>query len=432
MKMFLKICLAALSFISAASAQSLKNGPMLTYLAMRETAIWVQTDKAAEVQMKYWKLTNPQEKFVSNTVLTKPESAYTATLVTSLLDLDTEYGYEIILNQKAVKPFPNQKFKTKKLWKWRTDAPDFSFLTGSCNYVNDSAFDRPGKGYGGDYQIFTSMAREPSNFMLWLGDNVYLREPDWDSKSGIQYRYTHTRALPEMQNLLRSTHHYAIWDDHDYGPNDAIGSFHLKDITLQAFKDFFPSNNYGVANGQGITSYFDWSDCAFFLLDDRWFRTNIGKDGVIFGQEQLSWLIESLKNSEARFKFIAVGSQVLNSAKAKENHSNYDNEHAKLLQQLDEHNIKGVIFLTGDRHNSEISKFTTSDGDVFYDLTVSPLTSGSTANPNEPNTLRVEGSYIGGKHNYAIIQVLGNKAERRVEVIYKDKDGKVLYRYVIR
>jgi hypothetical protein len=70
--------------------------------------------------------------------------------------------------------------------------------------------------------------------------------------------------------------------------------------------------------------------------------------------------------------------------------------------------------LTGDRHNSEISKFTTGDGDVFYDLTVSPLTSGSTANPNEPNTLRVDGSYLGGKRNYALIQVLGNKAERRV------------------
>lgn len=432
MNLFLKICLAAFGIISVASAQTLKNGPMLSYLAMRETAIWVQTDKAADVYIKYWKLTNPQEKFASNTVRTKPESAYTATLVTSLLDLDTEYGYEIIINQKVVKPFPSQKFKTKKLWKWRTDAPDFSFLTGSCNYVNDSAFDRPGKSYGGDYQIFKNMAKEPSSFMLWLGDNVYLRESDYDSKSGIQYRYTHTRALPEMQDLLRSTHHYAIWDDHDFGSNDAESSFHMKEHTLQTFKDFFPSNNYGVANGQGITSYFEWSDCAFFLIDDRWFRTPKGQDGLIFGQEQLTWLIESLKSSNARFKFIAVGSQILNTAKSKENHSNYDKEHASLLQQLDENNIKGVIFLTGDRHNSEISKLTTEDGDVFHDLTVSPLTSGSTANPNEPNTLRVEGSYVGGTHNYALIQVLGNKAERRVEVIYKDKDGKELYRYVIK
>ncbi|MBL7788374.1 MAG: alkaline phosphatase family protein [Chitinophagales bacterium] len=432
MKLFLKLCLAAFGIISTTSAQSLKNGPMLTYLAMRETAIWVQTDKEAEVQMRYWKINNPQEKFLSKKVDTKHESAYTATLTTSLLDLDTEYGYEILINQKVMKSYPNQKFKTNKIWRWRTDAPDFSFLTGSCNYVNDTAYDRPGKSYGGDHHIFTNMAKESSNFMLWLGDNVYLREADYDSKSGIQYRYTHTRALPELQELLRATHHYAIWDDHDYGPNDAIGTYQLKDVTLQTFKDFFPSNHYGVANGQGITSYFEWSDCAFYLLDDRWFRTTKGKDGAMLGQEQLSWLIESLKSSEARFKFIAVGSQILNSAKVKENHSNYENEHASLLRQLDENNIKGVIFLTGDRHNSEISKFTTSDGDIFHDLTISPLTSGSTANPNEPNTLRVEGSYIGGKRNYALIQVVGNKAERRVEVIYKDKDGKELYRYVIR
>ena len=51
------------------------------------------------------------------------------------------------------------------------------------------------------------------DFMLWLGDNTYLRESDWNSRTGFIKRYPHTRALSELQPLLASTHHYATWDD---------------------------------------------------------------------------------------------------------------------------------------------------------------------------------------------------------------------------
>ena len=73
--------------------------------------------------------------------------------------------------------------------------------------------------------------------MMWLGDNMYLRTPDFLSNTGIRHRYRHARSLPELQPLLGSVHHYAIWDDHDYGPNDADGSFVNKQLTESAFND---------------------------------------------------------------------------------------------------------------------------------------------------------------------------------------------------
>ena len=98
--------------------------------------------------------------------------------------------------------------------------PDFRFVIGSCAYINDPPYDRPGEPYGGEYEIFEQIAAQRPDFMIWLGDNVYLREPDWNSEAGILYRYTHTRSLPQLQKLLRICPHYAIWDDHDFGPND--------------------------------------------------------------------------------------------------------------------------------------------------------------------------------------------------------------------
>ena len=108
--------------------------------------------------------------------------------------------------------------------------------------------------------------------MLWLGDNIYLREADWNTRTGIMYRYTHTRSLPEMQPLLASSINYAIWDDHDFGPNDADRSYHLKNTTLEAFKLFWANPTYGIVGDSGVATTFEWGDVQFFMLDNRYFR----------------------------------------------------------------------------------------------------------------------------------------------------------------
>ena len=48
-----------------------------------------------------------------------------------------------------------------------------SFAIGSCSYVNEPEFDRPGKPYGSNFEIFNSINNKNPDFMLWLGDNMY-------------------------------------------------------------------------------------------------------------------------------------------------------------------------------------------------------------------------------------------------------------------
>ena len=214
------------------------------------------------------------------------------------------------------------EFQSQEHWEYRKNPPDFSFAVGSCAYTNEQDKDRPGKSYGGDYFIYSNILGKNPDFMLWLGDNVYFREPD-ASKTGVYHRYTHDRALSELQPLLGSVHHYAIWDDHDYGPNNSDRSFIHKNITLQAFKDFWANPSYGIENNGGITTQFRWSDIDFFLLDNRFFRTPQNRKNIyreILGQEQVDWLIDALLNSKAPFKIVAIGGQFLNSEKVFENH----------------------------------------------------------------------------------------------------------------
>ncbi|MCY7409272.1 MAG: alkaline phosphatase D family protein, partial [Chitinophagales bacterium] len=230
--------------------------------------------------------------------------------------MNTEFFYEIYLNgKKQTFSFP-LIYKTKTVWEYRTSPPAFSVIFGSCNYINDPLYDRPGDPYGRSPRIFDSIANNPSDFMIWNGDNMYTREADFDSRSGFYYRYTHDRSIPELKKLLASRPNYAIWDDHDYGPNDAGASYDLKDISLAAFKDFFGNPSYGEWNNPGVYTHFTWSDCDFFLLDARFYRSDekmndSSSNKHYLGDVQLKWLEASLLYSRASFKFIVSGSQML-------------------------------------------------------------------------------------------------------------------------
>ncbi len=421
----------ALLFLSLASySQMLRNGPMVGYSSMRESVVWVQLRTFATAQLRYWNEATPTDLLYSQEVNGMQDNGYTAHLIADRLEPGTTYKYEIIVNGQMQKVEYEQKFKTQTLWQYRTDAPPVKFVAGSCFYINDIKYDRPGKPYGGDYEILSSIYKDKPEFMVWLGDNTYLREADLDSKSGIYYRYTHTRNIPELKPLMANTHHYAIWDDHDYGPNDCNRSFVGKEWTLQAFKDFWANPTSGAGQTEGITTSFSWADADFFMMDNRWYRTTAAVDGQILGDKQLTWLIESLQYSKAKYKFVCIGGQVLNSAALYENYANYSQERQKLLDAIDKNKIKGVVFMDGDRHHSEISKWTGPNGINIYDVTSSSLTSGSGNNQDEKNDNRIKGSMISQK-NYAVIEIVGPKDKREVNIVFKDTKGVKLFEYKI-
>ncbi|MCE2788797.1 MAG: alkaline phosphatase family protein, partial [Saprospiraceae bacterium] len=303
-----------------------------------------------------------------------------------------------------------------------------SFIAGSCFYINDTDFDRPGKPYGGEYEILDHMLSAKPDLMVWLGDNTYFREGDFESRSGLLYRHTHTRSLAELQPFLAATPHYATWDDHDYGPNDSDWTYPLKYHARDAFRAFFPSEAYGAGHTEGVTSAFAWNDCQFIMLDDRWYRTVDTTWGTILGEQQRYWLKETLLQSRAPFKFVAVGGQFLSDFAGFENFANYAEERKEIIEFIDEKKIEGVIFLSGDRHHSEITKLTTPGGITIYDVTSSALTSGTYDHSKEPNTLRVEGS-IFGERNFARFQVKGPRKNRKLSVSFINTKGKELYSY---
>ena len=409
----------------------MQSGPMIGYVDMKEALLWAQTKQAATVHFEYWDTALPAKKYTTDKVQTEKNTGYTAKCIADQVEPGKTYVYQLFINRKKVSlPYPTQ-FKTQPIWQWRTEPPAFSVATGSCAYINETPYDRPGTPYGSNYGLYTQIAAQKPDLMVWLGDNVYYREPDWATRTGMLHRYTHTRSLPEMQALLASTQHYAIWDDHDFGPNDSDGSWIHKETAWEVFQAFWGNPTFGIPGQKGCTTFFQYADMDFFLLDDRYFRTPNECETcerTMLGKSQREWFLGALAASRAPFKIVAVGAQVLSPIKTNERYGNlFEAERDSILAHIERENIKGVIFLTGDVHFTELNALKNARGNWVYDLTTSPLSSGVNPNgPKETNPLRVEGTAV-ARHNFSVLRFSGPRKERQLEITVYDAEGKSVW-----
>jgi alkaline phosphatase D len=396
---------------------------MIGHQTPEETDIWLQTKRPMQLSITYGIKGEENETMLSlNTV---QANWNTSTINLVRLQPETRYVYKISSEESVL--FDGE-FKTPKYVDTK-NLDSFVFAFGSCTYVNEVTSGDTSEPFGRPLDIFKSIQDKQPNFMLWLGDNIYLRQGEWSSKSGIYRRYTDFKSQPELQSFWQKMPHYAIWDDHDFGPNDADRSFINKDITLQAFKDFWANPNYGVQGRSGITSQFNYQDIEFFLLDNRYFRSpNDRKTGEreILGKAQIEWLVDALVNSKATFKFVVVGGQFLSDAAVYENHATYPAERSYLLDLLEKEELKNIVFLTGDRHKTELSQLTFKNGTTLYDFTSSPMASKAFDSENEGNTNQVKGTHV-ATQNFGTISVSGEYRDRKLVLKTFDSTGKLLW-----
>lgn len=420
----------------------IKSGPMIGHVDYRTATIWLEyqsKDQAATITCKPKGADDSKKvEMIANRPATDDAPFNIRTYTFVGLEPATEYEYTITLPLADKKKTQTVKgnFKTEDLWQWRRPAPEFSFLTGSCSYFNQPQYDRPGKPYGNDSAIFEVMARTPASFMLWLGDNWYTREVDYFSDWGLYYRADVTRSLPILQNFWKSMPHYAIWDDHDYGWNDADKTYPLKQTSRKVFMNYWNNPSYGE-NGEGIYTKITKNDIDIFMLDDRWFRSademadsvngQPNPDKLMWGKKQLEWLKNALlvskNNVTISFRIIATGSQVLNPVSPFDCAAHYPAELNELKAFIKDNQIDGVVFLDGDRHHSEVIKVEQEGMYPLFDITASPLTSGSHkfGGPEKNNPYRVMG--VEDIQNFSKITISGARNDRTLKVEFIGPKG---------
>lgn len=287
------------------------------------------------------------------------------------------------------------------------------------------------------------LSKKPDVF-IFLGDNVYA---DTESASRMKDAYSLLGTRPQFQKLRNQSRIHAIWDDHDYGANDAGASFPFRLGSEKIFKSFWGlSGSKPYENREGIYAAFLYRTgganpikIQFILLDTRSFRSpwntkpwwhffgtdldgpyipDSDPDKTMLGPAQWKWL-EYQFQVQADVRIVASSIQVLSAANGFETWSNFPHERTRILK-LARSSQGTTVFLSGDRHFAEISALR-FENKTFYDVTASslnqPLDFGEEKNP-----LRLGSRYADS--NFGFIRIDDSKPRWSVTMEILDLQGR--------
>lgn len=296
----------------------------------------------------------------------------------------------------------------------------------------------------------TVLAARPDLF-LFMGDNIY---GDTRDMNVLRDKYAQFGAIPGVKKLRETVPHLAIWDDHDYGENDAGVEYPTKEESRQIFCDFWGESADSPRRTQdGIYAAYLFGPrgrrVQIIMPDLRFNRTPILKldlggkaydvwakeleqagkpvpgpyarnpdpKATMLGERQWRWLEAQLK-IPADVRIVASSLQVLADFPGWEGWVNYARDHQRLMELIRKTRANGVIFLSGDTHYAELSRLDVNVPYPLYDLTSSGLTEVWPVLP--PNDLRV--GEVLREANFGVIEIDWERAPQ-IGLEIRDSQG---------
>lgn len=238
--------------------------------------------------------------------------------------------------------------------------------------------------------IFEAILKQDPEVFVFLGDNIY---GDTDDMSVLKKKYSDLAAKPGFQTLRGNATTLSTWDDHDYGINDGGADYSMRVESEKIFEDFwrFPANA-PVRGYPGVYSAWktgpEGREVQIILLDTRYFRSPLKRgaerrtggpyvpdddpEKTMLGDAQWKWLEQQLRQP-AELRIIASSIQFLATDAGQETWSNLPRERTRMLELIRSTGAENILFMSGDRHWSEISRLEEGMPYPLYDITSSSL-----------------------------------------------------------
>jgi alkaline phosphatase D len=282
--------------------------------------------------------------------------------------------------------------------------------------------------------IWNAVLESKPDLFVFLGDNCY---GDSRDVSKLQAAYDELGAQPGFRRLQESVPVIAIWDDHDYGEDDAGREYPIKSDSQRVFCDF-----WGEAAGsprrqrEGIYASYSFGPAdrtVQLLMPDlrfnrspilrrdlagtdyeRWakqleaagkfvpgpYERMADRSASMLGETQWQWLEEQLR-MPASVRILASSLQVLADFPGWEAWINYSRDHARLIDAIRRARANGLVCISGDTHYGELSLLDVNVPYPLWDLTSSGLTEVWHVTP--PNDLRV--GEVLREENFGVIEI---------------------------
>lgn len=330
---------------------TLTHGPLVGGVTPTEAIIFGRSNGVAMVQVIYDTDPDPSGGTLSSAVTTSAGADYTAHILLSDLSPFTQYYYSFVGVEDEGKVY---SFTT--------------FPEGEVPFVFDVLADLKTSPTI-DAPAYIRVGEDNPAFVMQIGD--------FDHEDGMQ---TIPRAIETWRKIARRVIRDSaagttfannigarfpfihMWDDHDFGKNDATKNCQCKGFAWQSYDEYYPA--YPMPNSAaGRWHSFTYGTLAeVFVLDLRSQRdANEDTDGpnhsILDGDNlgatgQKQWLFDGLLNSTATWKFIISTSTFNPLIKPRDSWANFANEQGQLVEFITTNGVTGVIVLSGDIHSA--------------------------------------------------------------------------------
>lgn len=308
--------------------------------------------------------------------------------------------------------------------------------------------------------ILNTVVNQDPDLFVYLGDNIY---GDTKDMKVLQAKYDTLGSKPEFQNLRAEIPVLSIWDDHDFGWNDAGKEYEFKAESKEIFMDFWKvPEDSDRRKHPGIYGSHRWEQTVaddnrdstqssrtlqIILLDTRTFRDPLklnpkpivegsglknayqpdaDPNKTLLGEAQWAWL-ESVLSEPADLRIICSSIQFGHEYNGWESWTNLPAEQERMAEVIRKTKANGVLFISGDVHWGEISKRPFTDLYPIYDVTASGLT--EEWYNVEPNRLRVGQAYR--DNHFGMLEIDWEQKDPKIVMMIVNTDGKECVRHEV-
>ncbi|KFK32930.1 hypothetical protein AALP_AA6G307600 [Arabis alpina] len=255
------------------------------------------------------------------------------------------------------------------------------------------------------HPIWEAINKFDPQLFIWMGDNIYgdILKPikfigkertlgPWknspkfvpSSEEEMKLRYAKAKSNPGYSRLKRNAKVIGTWDDHDFGLNDAGKEFDHKVTNQRLMLDFLDEPLSIIFFLSGVYASYTFGPSnrkvKVILLDTRYHRDPLRSDGSILGDTQWAWLEEELRGPRSEITIIGSSVQVISNLSATtgpvfymESWGRFPKERERLFKLISDTKRNGVIFISGDVHFGEITRYDCAVEYPLYDVTSSGL-----------------------------------------------------------
>jgi alkaline phosphatase D len=259
---------------------------------------------------------------------------------------------------------------------------------------------------------------------LWLGDAVYAKST---KLAGLQKAFYSLLNNRFYSNFVKTTEIDGVWDDHDYGINDAGNHVIDRKERQKAYVDFLINSSSSSQTSSEFSQLFSHDglyhsrnfaadhniNVKIIFLDTRSFRDihyirSLGEfdfipgsaimaagirafysvmgygrsyNGAVLGDKQWKWFeneLQQLRHESVGFTIVVSSIQLMTTNPVVESWGHFPLEKKKMFNILKENNVQNVVFLSGDVHMGEISsvnyKLSNGESSQWIEVTSSGLT----------------------------------------------------------